>query len=683
MRDTDIPISVTNDEIMASATEIKWLMDWAKKAFGGETCCQCCSSKSLIKSTSFPFSFKYNGLDSAAFLSEWKHTFDCKDTEDRVLINAEWVDPKTGLAVIATVMVFKEYPAVDWVLNFENRGSSDTPIIEDVQTCNIVFDTADRTYNPIVHELHGDSCGERSFAPHYTELFWPGQYYRIAPLGGRPSNGTAFPFFNFEFGNTGIITAIGWSGQWAASYKKSDDWQETSFQAGMELCHLLLHPGENIRTPRVMFMTWSGDRVMAHNRFRRLMMYKYVPKINGRAINMPVCLQTFDLYHNMCLEHLNAPQWSTEAGQFQAVEAAHKLGCDTYWLDAAWFVGDFPNGVGNWYCKPNEFSNGLKPITDLAHSYNMKFILWFEPCRVAKNTQIANEHQEWLLGDPGNQLYNLGDPDARKWMTDLLSTRISEFGLDVYREDYNIDPLDFWRANDTPDRQGMTEIRFVEGHYAMWDELRERHPGLWIDNCASGGRRIDLETCSRSVPLWRSDTSCFAGHPEWNQMQSAALSLYVPLHTACGWSYDAYTLRSSATSGMLCQLPYMEEGFDFDAANKAIAEADENRKYWYGDFYPLTGTTYTIDDFIAYQFHRTDLNAGVAYAFRRQNCLFPGITISLQGLDMESSYKVTMIDENREIISEETRTGANLYNEGIEIKIPKRSSLLIRYSQVP
>ncbi len=40
----------------------------------------------------------------------------------------------------------------------------------------------------------------------------------------------------------------------------------------------------------------------------------------------------------------------------------------------------------------------------------------------------------------------------------------------------------------------MTEIRYVEGHYAMWDELRARHPGLWIDNCASGGRRIDLET---------------------------------------------------------------------------------------------------------------------------------------------------------------------------------------------
>ena len=60
-------------------------------------------------------------------------------------------------------------------------------------------------------------------------------------------------------------------------------------------------------------------------------------------------------------------------------------------------------------------------------------------------------------------------------------------------------PLDFWRGNDPPDRQGMTEIRYIEGLYALWDEPRGRHPGLLIDDCASGGRRIDLEMISRSV----------------------------------------------------------------------------------------------------------------------------------------------------------------------------------------
>jgi len=45
---------------------------------------------------------------------------------------------------------------------------------------------------------------------------------------------------------------------------------------------------------------------------------------------------------------------------------------------------------------------------------------------------------------------------------------------------------------------------------AFWDDLLRRHPHLIIDNCASGGRRMDLETMSCSVPLWRTD---FPGDP--------------------------------------------------------------------------------------------------------------------------------------------------------------------------
>ncbi|OGV71681.1 MAG: hypothetical protein A3K19_20590 [Lentisphaerae bacterium RIFOXYB12_FULL_65_16] len=44
--------------------------------------------------------------------------------------------------------------------------------------------------------------------------------HRMAPSGGRPSNSTAFPFFNVQFGEQGVITAIGWSGQWAAEFDR-------------------------------------------------------------------------------------------------------------------------------------------------------------------------------------------------------------------------------------------------------------------------------------------------------------------------------------------------------------------------------------------------------------------------------------------------------------------------------
>lgn len=681
MRDTDIPISYPNDDIMDCSKEAEWLIDWAKAAFvAGATPT---SGVAFIKPTSQPISFKLDGVPSSDFLAEWHHSSECQELEDRLLIDAEWSDPVTGLCVMAAVNVLKRYAAIEWLLRFENRGHADTPIIEDLKTVDIRLNTDSREYAPVLHQLHGDSCGGQSFAPFDTELFWPGQVITMAPSGGRPSNATAFPFFDFEYEGQGIITAIGWSGQWSASYHRSDDKLETAFCAGQEHTHLLLHQGEALRTPRVLLMPWADNRALAHNRFRRLMMSEYLPRPNGHLINMPVVLQTFDLYHNFCTDHVDYADWATEAGQIEAVEAAHKLGCDTYWFDAGWFVGDFPAGAGNWFCKPKEFPNGLKPVSDRCHELGMKFVLWFEPCRVAPNTQIANEHPEWLLGDASaDRLFNLGIPEARRWMTDMLSSRITEFGVDVYREDFNIDPLGSWRSCDAQNRQGMAEIRFIEGHYAMWDELLERHPGLWIDNCASGGRRIDLETCSRSVPLWRSDTGCFSGHPEWNQLQSAALSQYLPLHTACGWSHDAYTLRSSATSGVIVQLPYHSDDFSYDDVRKAIAEVEQIRKYWYGDFYNLTGVTSTVDDMIAYQFHRVDLDAGVVYVFRRQLCLYSGLVLSFQGLDPAAGYQLEVIDDDRNTVKSVECTGAQLHDEGFEVRLPVKSSLIVRYQRM-
>ena len=48
---------------------------------------------------------------------------------------------------------------------------------------------------------------------------------------------------------------------------------------------------------------------------------------------------------------------------------------------------------------------------------------------------------------------------------------IDDEGIDLYRQDYNIDPLPFWRNNDAPDRQGITENKYVVGYLAYWDGL--------------------------------------------------------------------------------------------------------------------------------------------------------------------------------------------------------------------
>ena len=621
-----------------------------------------------------PFSFHYGGKASAEFLSRWEQKCETSEQPDRIEHRVRWLDPQTRLSVTAVVTTYPRYGAVDWVLYFENHGTTDTPLIEDIQALDVRLETAAGQQDTVLHQIKGDTCGADTFLPFDTPLVI-GSNLKISPVGGRSSN-RSFPFMNFEAGGRGLIVAIGWSGQWAAELAR--DTAATRFRAGMEKTHLKLHPGERIRSPRILLLAWRGDRRVADNRFRRLMLFHYVPQQDGHPVRPPVAVQCFDRYSR------RVPEWATETGQLRYVQVAQQIGCDTVWLDAAWFPGNFPNGVGNWTCKPEEFPRGLKPVADACHERGLKFMLWFEPERVAPNTQIAREHPEFLYpGDSGGLsggLFNLGDPKARRFLTDLLANRIAEYGLDVYRNDFNIDPLGFWRANDEPDREGMNEIRYIEGLYEMWDELRIRHPGLLIDNCASGGRRIDLEMCMRSVPMWRSDTGCSSNPVHWNQVQCCGLSQYVPLHAVASWTPAAYDVRSVASAGVACQWDYLSEQFPVEMARAAVAEARENQKFWIGDFYPLLPVTLANEQWAAYQFHRADLDAGIVLVFRRGGSSYTGLDLALRGLNADATYDLEFVDEAREKTTQRMMGRQLASGTSLRIELPRRgTSMLVRY----
>ncbi len=616
-----------------------------------------------------PFSFVYGGRPSAELLPQWKREIGTSDHDDHAAYTVRWTDPDTALNIEAEIKVFKKYPAIDWVLRLTNGGAADTPIIENVQALDLPLLASDGRKPIFVHQIRGDNCSEASYQSVDSRVERGGEM-RFAPQGGRSSNGT-FPFFDLEFKNRGIIAAVGWSGQWAARVAR-DASGPAALQAGMEQTHLVLHAGETIRTPRILLMTYAGDRVLAYNQFRRLMLFHYVPKHDGRPVALPIASQCFDRYS------WTVPEWATEKGQIDAATFAHEVGFDTHWFDAAWFPGGFPGGVGNWFCKPDAFPRGLKPVTDAIHAMDMRFVLWFEPERVGNESQIAHEHPEFVHGGAKGGLYKLDDPEALKWITDLMVQRVEEYGLDVYRQDFNMDPLDYWRKNDAPDRQGMTEIRFVEGLYSLWDTLLAKFPGLLIDNCSSGGRRIDLETCMRAVPFWRSDTNCSSGHVDWNQAHTAGLSRYVPLHMSCTWTPDAYATRSSATAGLIAQWDYMNESFPHPDAKKALEEVKTTQKFWYGDFYPIVAAGPGADQWSAYQLHRPDLDAGVVYLFRRGASAYTGIRMALGGIDASHEYVLEFVNDTYETKTA-TVSGDDLLN-GWELTMPEQNtSLLVRY----
>ncbi len=620
-----------------------------------------------------PFSFVVGGKAAAELLPAWSRTVKSQEAGDRTTWTVTWTDPAGGLIVEADATAYKGFAACDWVLRFTNTGKADTPVIEKIRALDARLRTGYSRTPVALHRLQGDACGQTSFLP-VEETVEPGRPVRMAPTGGRPSSVSAFPFFGLEFAGDGLFAAVGWCGQWFAEIDRSAA-GPTRLSAGMEGARFVLHPGETVRTPRILVMAWRGDRLANHNRFRRLMLAHYSPKLAGKPAEPPFALQCFDRY-------VGRPDWSTEEGQLKAAAVAAELGFDALWLDAAWFPGGFPNGVGTWSHRKAEYPRGLKPVSDKVHAGGGRFVLWFEPERVAPGSAIADEHPEFVHGGKAGGLFKLDDPAARRWLTDLLVGQVKAYGVDVYRNDFNMDPLDYWRRADAPDRQGITEIRYVEGLYAMWDEIRARCPGVMIDNCASGGRRIEIEMCSRSVPLWRSDTGCSPGHADWHQAQVCAFGLYVPLASLSTWTTEPYETRSNATMGVAAEFDYMNPDFVKASAKEALAELRANRPYWYGDLYPIMAGDTAADRFAAWQLHLAERDAGIVLAFRRRECNLAGIIAGLRAVDPEKTYVVDLIDERRNS-SRRRMTGAQL-RDGLTLKIgAPGESLLVRYAPAP
>jgi alpha-galactosidase len=257
----------------------------------------------------------------------------------------------------------------------------------------------------------------------------------------------------------------------------------------------------------------------------------------------------------------------------------------------------------------------------------------------------------------------MDEPAAVRWLNDHIDRMISREGIDLYRSDFNIDPLKYWRTNDAADRRGITEIRYIEGYLSYWDELRRRHPGMLIDSCASGGRRDDLETMRRAVPLLRTD---FEGHAEGNQCHTYGFGLWLPYFDAVhNWRPDLYSFRSSIAPFWQRNWDVRSREFNHDLAKTFVSQWRRAADYYFGDFYPLSEYSTTNSVWMAWQFDRPDLGAGLIQAFRRPDCPYVSAQYKLRSLEPDARYLVSDWDAagTRQI------TGRELMENGLLIAI--------------
>ena len=635
----------------------------------------------LADTFTIPISFRYGDEFIQGIPAGWQRSSMRRRIDANIIETmATAVDPMTGLKISCECLEYLDYPVIEWTAWFSNEGKDLTPILSDIQALDADF----HGKIPNLRHCNGDFYSEKGYTTELTSLP-EGAELSFSPTGGRPCDG-AFPYYRIVFEGCGMSLAVGWPAQWRAVFRGLAD--GVHITAGQEKTFLRLKPGERIRTPRITILSWEGDEARAINLWRRWYRTHVLPRSHGQPLKpkLAVCAPEEG-------EEFTA---STEENQLRDMAKFKQYGFpfDVWWIDAGWYPCYNENHerkwwrTGTWEPDPERYPNGLKPVSDFAEKNGANLLVWFEPERVFPGSKLDRERTEFLLRAKENEnaLLFLGNPAARQWLTDHICWLIQENGIKIYRQDFNFEPLAHWRENDTPDRQGMNENLHVQGYLQYWDDLLKRNPGLWIDSCSSGGRRNDLETMRRSVPLHYTDYG-YGDHPvkldfhrtlyEWiPYFKEATLSW--DLHGVARFDHvlDSYSFHCGMAAMMFVTLDIRRDDYDIPLGLRMIEiwRKAADILLW-GDYYALTPAHRDAGKWVAWQFNRPEMGDGFIQGFRLPKSKEDILTVCLNGLDAGATYEL----KNPETGDCMEAPGDDLMRYGFTFALPKRSATIWFY----
>lgn len=252
-----------------------------------------------------------------------------------------------------------------------------------------------------------------------------------------------------------------------------------------------LKSGERFTTvaAAVAFSADIDGAIEEMTKYRRELAYQ-----SPSDVDLPVIFNDY----MMCL---NADP--TTEKELPVIDAAARLGAEIYCMDAGWYAdGTWWETVGEWQVCESRFPNGIKEVFDYIRQKGMKPGIWLEPESIGINCPILdNFSDECFFMRHGKRIIDHGryQLDFRcKRVTEFLDSvvdrLINELGIEYFKFDYNIDggagtENDSDSFGDGLMRHGAAYLNWIDGIYA-------RYPNLIIENCASGGMRMDYKTLS-------------------------------------------------------------------------------------------------------------------------------------------------------------------------------------------
>lgn len=608
------------------------------------------------------FTFKVDGEQFNS--AKWEKSVDASAEDGSVYRGGKTVyitykSEEKALEVTVEATLFRENATIQWKIFIKNTGDKNSGVISDFYA----FD--DKLYgeNATLYYSTGSNTAASDFSLIRKKLTSTTRVF--SGVDGKPTEKN-LPYFNIQHDGGGYVLGIGWTGQWEASFSNTGDAVAVTVRQQELEAYLL--PGEEIRSPLVSVGFYTGANALyGFNLFRSFILDNVYPE------NV-----TKDYYTVMEVAGPMSTRTSDEIIEIlDSLDESVYENTDAFWMDAGWYsyTEGWHDGVGNWTVDTSRYDNGIVELSDYAKNKGLGHVLWYEPERIYRDTVFYNkgiENPQWTV-DIGeeNIMWNLADEDALTYYCEYILNSLKKNGVTVYRQDFNFAPLEYWQKADREyygGRKGICENHYVTNLYRFLDYLTENIEGLIIDNCASGGKRLDLEMTYRSIPFWRSDYNCAYHYDLFDatQAQTYGLSFWLPISGTAIYMQDEYAMRSAIMPLMLMDF-YANTHPDFGYYN-------EQRALMTGRYYPLEHGSFSKNKILATEYTTDDGYGGVAFIYKRSGVNDNSYTLKLNGLDGSVFYNVWDIDspENVQLVS-----GSELMHEGIEIPLPEGEKAII------
>ena len=183
--------------------------------------------------------------------------------------------------------------------------------------------------------------------------------------------------------------------------------------------------------------------------------------------------------------------------------AAH-VGVERFVLDDGWFSGrrNDTAGLGDWTVDASVWPDGLHPLINHVKSLGMEFGIWCEPEMVNPDSDLFRKHPDWVLHHGVNPPIT----GRNQLVLDLSRSEVREFLFISISQLLDTHDISYVKWDHNRDLVASPAHEQTRGIYELLGQLKQTHPQVQFESCASGGGRIDFGILPFVDRFWTSDS---------------------------------------------------------------------------------------------------------------------------------------------------------------------------------